>query len=664
MITFQVALLVFFSYLFTSYFNSNGPIGSDYDVFASQLLDGYLWFKNNGLFAIPWFSPALCGGTPFFPNPQNIYYSVPQFLTFFFRPSVSIYLTVMLFAWLGWIGTYILMRRTFQVSRLSASLAATLFMFNLFYLHRMLVGHLSFHGVMLAPLLMYVFLGEKGEAKQPFQWSKRFVAQVFVGAICLSYLLYSGAIHLILPLLLSLAGIGLFLIARGIRADHLLFKAVGFGVVSLVLSAPKLLPALAFLSNYPRDFYTIAGFTSLSDAFWVPFYGLFFGSYGSLPFSQVPSPIKVFGFEVDVFITAVPLVLICWKGLELLFAEREQTRQKKKTRSLFYMLALLVFLFPVVANISRPAWHAVLKQIPILKSTVLFFRWYAAFILPLVILAAICFDRLRLIAKPIPKRMVWSLAIFAILFQINTYDRSDLLRWGVIKENTQQYDWVYHSYKEASSTPIIRELGMIKVVRLSKKKSLMFNGNGTAAVGMSQLECAEPMFGYSRELLPRNHLRNRELLPRYVLRVGATEQIREGFYNLRNPTCMLYPEENYCLKGQLLRVEQKKTFENFRSYRPISFAMPTSHKAAVWVGLLCWCFVLLFLGRYSIWVWAFREPEPALDLASPVVTVEIPLAPEEYALPTIPTGEYMGGFEDFFPSDELEYTQGPSGEFL
>jgi hypothetical protein len=48
--------------------NENGTLGHDYTYFFPALLNGYFWFMENG-FAVPWFTPAQCGGVASYPNP-------------------------------------------------------------------------------------------------------------------------------------------------------------------------------------------------------------------------------------------------------------------------------------------------------------------------------------------------------------------------------------------------------------------------------------------------------------------------------------------------------------------------------------------------------------------------------------------------------------------
>ena len=67
-----------------------GQLGEDYSGVLPSLLNGYFWFKTNSLLDVPWFTPAFCGGQPYFVDVQSGYYSIPQLLTLFVNPLTSV----------------------------------------------------------------------------------------------------------------------------------------------------------------------------------------------------------------------------------------------------------------------------------------------------------------------------------------------------------------------------------------------------------------------------------------------------------------------------------------------------------------------------------------------------------------------------------------------
>ena len=102
-------LLVAYYFIFVEPFfpNQSGGLGHDYEMWFPRMLAGVYYFVTNGFTVIPWFTPSFCGGTVLFAHPQSIFFSIPQFLNFYFDPILSIQLTFMIFAVLGLWGTYL-----------------------------------------------------------------------------------------------------------------------------------------------------------------------------------------------------------------------------------------------------------------------------------------------------------------------------------------------------------------------------------------------------------------------------------------------------------------------------------------------------------------------------------------------------------------------------
>ena len=166
------------------------------------LLNGYIWHRVNGIGDVPWFTPAFCGGIPYVANPQNFYYSVPQVLAFLTDPLTSVQITIAVFAAAGFCGFYLLARRCFSLSRATAVLGATLFLFNGFYIHRMIIGHFEYHSFMTLPLLAFLVL----RPLPPDRGDR--IGQVITdsvwGAFLVAYMVFSGAAPVMGPFLLGL----------------------------------------------------------------------------------------------------------------------------------------------------------------------------------------------------------------------------------------------------------------------------------------------------------------------------------------------------------------------------------------------------------------------------------------------------------------------------
>ena len=198
-----LALLVIYAMMFLPFLpNARGGVGHDFSMVLPRLLFGYYWYLKNGLWSFPWFSPAECGGFPYFPDPNGFYFSVPQFLAFVVSPLTSMRWSLLAFAAIGFAGFYWLMRKGFNASRAAAVLAAAFFMFNGFFTYRVIVGHVIFHAFMLLPVVAAAVMTSPGAVPIRFRFR---VSLVLLAALGLAYTIHAGMNHIVLPLLLSVS---------------------------------------------------------------------------------------------------------------------------------------------------------------------------------------------------------------------------------------------------------------------------------------------------------------------------------------------------------------------------------------------------------------------------------------------------------------------------
>ena len=231
---------------------ARGGLGHDYSYFLPQLLAGSYWMEENGPLTVPWFTPAWLGGVPFYPNPQNLYHSLPQQLCAFVDPLTAVRTTFLVFFVVGFSGAYRLARSAFSVSRPAALLCAVLFAFNGYFAHRMLIGHLVYHTVMLQPWIAH-WMTRSARSR---------VHDVRLGALAgaaLAYLFHSADLYG-LPVAAGLV-VAVWAMQR-LTSPHgavpVMRGVVALGT-SLALSAAKLVPMAAMLDAFPRTGYSLPG---------------------------------------------------------------------------------------------------------------------------------------------------------------------------------------------------------------------------------------------------------------------------------------------------------------------------------------------------------------------------------------------------------------------
>ena len=593
---YQLLMVVGYFFMFASYFHQQRLTGGDYSYFLPLLLDGQFWFQKNGLFSIPWFTPSFCGGIPAFPNPQGLYFSVPQFLSFVVEPVLAVQITAVLFAWLGGIGCYWLLRKRFQIQAAGACLAATAFFWNGFYFHHMVVGHLSFHGFMLTPWLVYALLPPQNHA-QTFRELGWWVRMTAAGAI-LAYMFFSGMVNLIPPVLLTVFIVGVLFCWR-----HRVFSSflMGFGcagVLALSLAAVKLVASLSYLSLFPRSDYYLPGTQGFFKGFLLIFHLMFFGVVDSLRDWITHTQWVMSPHEFELSISLVPLVLFALWAFTRLWRSLQKDDESKTAEQnpesiavgwdvrqwglLFLLIGLLSL--PWILNVYQKDWNAFLKTLPFVRNSSTLFRWYAVYMLPILVLMGLCWRSIPWLQEKKIALVLFILGSGGIFLQHLTYDRTYYSTRHALYFPAGQVSLFYEAQKQGQIKAHIKMIAPQLRVEF-KGQTLWLSKNMPFVLGASASRCFEPIFGYRGEHFPRGSLKD-----------GSVYLQKKGVFNLKNPACLLYPKENGCRVGEHFRSSEREKLEAFVSYRPFPFQIPPKQK---WAGILsfsCW------LGCLLVWV--------------------------------------------------------------
>ena len=573
LITIFSVLLVAYYFIFVQPFfpNQNGNLGHDYQLFFPRMLSGVYYFVTNGLSVIPWFTPACCGGSFLFTHPQSLFFSIPQFLNFYFDPILSIKLTFMIFAALGFWGTYLLLRYTFVLQEISAIFGATLFMFNGFFAYRMIIGHLDYHSFMILPLISYFLI-------QPLVASNRLkeLTMAVIAALLSSYVIYSGGVHLLLPIALAVSAV--FILA-GINHRQLKGPIYRVGVVvilTLMICAAKLNIDFATLDNFSRNYYRLPGLDSIFYAIWVPIKSIFFSAYTWVDTNRIFTNLQwtIQRHELEMSITFIPLFLMLW-GLVNFFRGKIKIDKKQ----CFLLLALLIIcLIPLAINFYTPAWNTLLKTIPIINSSSMLVKLYAMYIPIVVIFTALVIEKLKFNHYIVP-------ALILILLFIKAYE--DKTYYSEQGYNPKLAVYTHQQVMQSGNVPAITEISSVRCVTNSEGIRRC-GGDEMMAFGLSQINCIESLFGYRHE----------EFKQKELLKAGEpVTQLTDDRFNMKNPACYVFPDENNCVPGDHFRADQKEELLSFTSYKGYEFNMPKIQYISNWLSLItflmCGGFLLL-----------------------------------------------------------------------
>ena len=545
-----------------SLFGDGTEIGHDYSYFFPYLLSGYYWFLNNG-FDIPWFTPALCGGIPHFPNPQSLYYSVPQLLLLLVDPLGSVIATYYIFGVLGFVGAYAL---SSLISRrpLVAVFTGLAFMTNGFFLARTQAGHLSFHAFMLLPGICYLLLHSATALQTAAQPTNRVLnslqkhaaASVVAAGVLLAYFVHSGASVVVVP-----TGLCLILILGLMSSGVQVWVRLAFaGLIALCLCANKLVAVSQFMTLFPRDLYQLPGYGDLLTSIAVTFRGL------TIPFSSAESNElllnRSFLFGGEEFDYRIGVSLTIASGA-ILFS-----RSVKWDKKLCFKggIVCLTCALPVLLNTYHPDWHATLKALPYFSSVSSLMRWNLVYLLPVILLASWvlnrCYQRWGQMASlPIMLVIVVTIGtplMYGYKTAPRTYGTNTINSASVHAEQTREIPVILHL-----------EESLVNGFRLSVV------GTGDALTrGVSQVVCNEPAFGY--------RLENFRFDPVFE---GEVFAVHGGAHNFYRPDCLLFPNENQCVKGERFSLEASNELKQLVSWQPFEFQQPIKQIVANFVTI-------------------------------------------------------------------------------
>ncbi len=581
-------LLGAFAGIYGGFFPLPGErMGHDFALTLTGLEDGYFWFRNNG-FAIPWFTPAFCAGQPYFADPQSIYYSLPQALTFLAGPVVAAYWTLLACATAMFWGGYLLMRRVFAARYAAAVLVGGLLMFNGFLPHRLAIGHFGYHAIAAIPwlaLLLLLPVRRRGDA---------LAATVAAGGL-LAYLVHGGFGTLILPGALSVAIVAVMHGLRGGDMKPFVARGLLASLVAIGLSIGKLSAGFSLLAQYPRSDYLLPGAAPF-DALIIALAGLALPSQWAYELGA-PRLVNV-QWSPDVHewaygFTLVPFVLL----LALAIRWRRGGRRFEWSHGKGVLLALLAvcLALPLAFGTWSPGWNAFLKSLPVLGSASFPFRWLIAYLLPLAALIGIAlgragWDDARTSALAAAACLLLTVLLTAI------EPRGFYQNQGFDARPVMMIDRLVRSGK---MTPGIERLGSEVDIKTSAGDQIALRSNSTFLVGVSQVFCYNPIFGYRLEKFSAEGLV-----------AGDVLQARDGYLNLKNPACYVFPEENGCRPGDRFREDQIEQAKRFVAYRPFEFALSSRQEWANRITLLSCGLAAIFL---LVWaaikvVVCFRRP--------------------------------------------------------
>jgi hypothetical protein len=225
-------------------------------------------------------------------------------------------------------------------------------------------------------------------------------------------------------------------------------------------------------------------------------------------------------------------------------------------------------MIPVIFNWYEPSWNQFLKSIPLIQSSSTLIRWFC-FYIPIVIIASL-YGFKELCGLKLFNRYQLVIATFlsaAFIFLNYSYDKF------------YYFEQPYHiapieaaweiANKNKSITPISFVDGEVN------------NGNDSFIQGGSQINCYQPIFGYSLEKFPLLNLEP-----------GNIYTVTSGKFNFKNPACYIFPTENKCLPGDHYAESEKSILENLTQYKQVYFQKSSLQLISTLLSLTTLIFIL------------------------------------------------------------------------
>ena len=526
--------------------DARGRLGDDYDYFLPLLLAGKYWVVQNGPLALPWFSPAFCGGLPFLANPQSIYFSLPQALSFVTGPVGAFMLTTIVFAGVGAAGTYALMRRRFETSMPAAAVSAVLFLCNGFLLHRMGAGHVTYHVFGLVPLLCLVLLTPLDREQSLRGKALKATGPVALVGAMLAYFIFAGAPNIVVPAGISCVAIWL-MHSFGRRPAYSFWLLGGAaGCVAAAAAALKIAPAAVFVAQFPR----VHEIVLFDDPLFLA-RALLMGLF--LP-EMLPEHAWFVGrHELDYGVGLFPLLI----GVAAWGRYRRARGWRSFELGTLARLSALLFLVavPVFLNLGGPEHAAWLKTLPYVGDSTLLVRWFFIYVLPLTVGAGLALDYAL---RQSPQRSfvaAGGILVTALPLVLTGSGYRDLELYdpaGVVAAD--------RALAAAGAPPAIARVG---------NAGIASGWNDGLISGASSHPCYEPIFGYRLESFPR----------------GLTPGPLGGERHLRNPACYVYGTENGCTPGATFPDAERAEESAFAAYRPFAYKVPRWQRWANWISV-------------------------------------------------------------------------------
>jgi hypothetical protein len=557
---------------------NNHLVGEDFIFYIPNLIFGKIWYLKNGLFISPDFAAHQCGIIPFHADPNSAYYSLTQMLFLFFDVSNSLRILFFLLSIAAFFGTFLLIRTCFKISKYNSLFCSTMFLFAGNNVYPMLVGHLNLAYFMTLPLFCFLIIYSE-------QCKNIYISRIYIliGSLLFAHFFYAGAGSIVIFIIYSsFLTMLIFYVHNG---NFKIFKNyfITF-VLGCLVAISKISYSLYLLSNFPRkldstilnNFFDFL-YTFTTSFFLVPnpFY------YESHQYNLKKTYISLHGLEFGLSIAPILVFFIFMYNFKKIL-------NKNNILIKAFLLFLLIIPFFFIYQVKYIS--DLLNNLPIISAIWERCRFFYIYTIPIILFSGLVLEKIYFFEK---KKFLSVILIFLPIIQTLSYH---YMRNYFFPEKSFENKAIYSiinvnnfsqnlSKNNINSIKIKRIDYLIDQNRLDKNEGFI---NSTC-----KFFCYSSVFGYHSEKIPINFFSRAQ---------NHYDNIRiiDGRYNLFDPACFLFPNENSCKIGDRLKANDIGKLNNLINYKPINFNKPTIQKFSNLISLFTFIFLIILIFFYLI----------------------------------------------------------------
>ena len=550
--------------------NDIPKVGHDYGFFLPRMLDTHLHHQVNGL-EIQWYTPNFGAGSPAYPNPQYIQYSLPQLLMFIVNPWTALMFSLVTYSVIGFVSFYLFLREEMGCVPNASALGASFILANGFFIEHAIVGHVGFQHFPLLGAILFLAFTRRLPALPAGILMGLLIALIVNQAGFINLIIFGFSLLIILPLV--------YLLRPDLFGKKMFAALLAGGVLAVLFSLSKVSAVMAFMRSFPRFIEDDYGVTYLEGLlgmirqltgfiFVVPSYLLRGQDLEEISSYFQQGAGEQFGiWETNIFLSPGLLFLLL-SGLGYFVSAISKSRPGlSRAKGVAIVFLVLAAWLAVDMTLGQGWLYSFVKPLPVLRSLHANVRFTSVWIYPFALLGAFIFHKI------FRDRGTGSFPAFLLLGGATV---AMLSLYLVIPQDVHN-----RSFNLESALPVYAQIDngenftIRNVIEATDMEAFRRES--------SNLALQDPMFGYEGEYFE----------PKAV--PGPVLEVQDGYYNMTNPAGYVFPAENNVRPFDLFREDQKEDLELFLEHRQPNLEISSWQRFANNLSLIALVICLLYL---------------------------------------------------------------------